>query len=200
MLHDPSMPYLVKLSSGRSIAVFFYDAPLAQAVAFEKLLMDGKRFAGRLLGAFDDGRNHDQLRAYRYGCSESYGHHFKYGDMALAYALHEIEKSDHAKLTVYGEFLEKHPPTYEVEIPPRQRLELFLHGVGRWKRKLRLQFRTAPAGIRNGAHPCGMRWTGCVIDWPRFLRARERNSSRDPWLARDEYISGHPRPFPGKHR
>ena len=48
---DPSMPYLVKLKSGRSIAVFFYDAPIARAVAFEHGLDDGERFAGRLTGA-----------------------------------------------------------------------------------------------------------------------------------------------------
>ena len=53
---DPSMAYLVKLPSGRSIAVFFYDAPVAQAVAFERLLADGERLAGRLMGAFDNDR------------------------------------------------------------------------------------------------------------------------------------------------
>lgn len=31
-----------------------------------------------------------------------HGHHFRFGDMALAYAFHQIEKSD-AKLTIYGE-------------------------------------------------------------------------------------------------
>ena len=42
---DPSMPYLVKLPSGRSIAVFFYDGPIARAVAFEGLLSNGQSFA-----------------------------------------------------------------------------------------------------------------------------------------------------------
>ena len=53
---DPTMPYIVKLSSGRSIVVFFYDSPVSQAVAFEKLLVNGERFSARLLDAFDDGR------------------------------------------------------------------------------------------------------------------------------------------------
>src|SRR5690606_13985573 len=48
---DPRQPYLVRLPSGRQISVFFYDAPVSQAVAFEKLLESGERFAGRLLGA-----------------------------------------------------------------------------------------------------------------------------------------------------
>src|SRR5262249_10890985 len=112
---DPTMPYLVKLPEGRSIVVFFYDAPVSQAVAFEKLLTNGERFAGRLLGAFDYSRNRDQL-VHIATDGESYGHHFQFGDMALAFALHKIETSDDTKLTVYGEYLESHPPTHEAEI------------------------------------------------------------------------------------
>ena len=183
---DPSMPYLVKLSSGRSIAVFFYDAPIAQAVAFEKLLMDGKRFAGRLLGAFDDGRNHDQL-VHIATDGESYGHHFKYGDMALAYALHEIEKSDHAKLTVYGEFLEKHPPTYEVEIHQGSAWSCS-HGVGRWKEN---------CGCNSGRAGWHQEWRAPLrnaLDWLRdrlapIFESKGKEFFKDPWLARDEYIS-----------
>jgi alpha-amylase/alpha-mannosidase (GH57 family) len=89
---DPTVPYCVKLPEGRSIAVFFYDAPVSSAVAFEKLLVNGEKFAGRLLDAFDEARGHDQL-VHIATDGESYGHHFQFGDMALAYALHQIETS-----------------------------------------------------------------------------------------------------------
>ncbi len=183
---DPSMPYVVKLSSGRSIAVFFYDAPIAQAVAFEKLLVDGRRFAGRLLGAFDDGRNHDQL-VHIGTDGESYGHHFQYGDMALAYALHEIEKSDYAKLTVYGEFLEKHPPTHEAEIHQGSAWSCS-HGVGRWKEN---------CGCNSGRAGWNQEWRAPLrnaLDWLRdhlapLFETKGKEFFKDPWLARDEYIS-----------
>jgi hypothetical protein len=42
---------------------------------------------------------------------ETYGHHHSHGDMGLAYALHYIESNELAKITNYGEYLEKHPPT-----------------------------------------------------------------------------------------
>jgi len=58
---DPSRAYKVSLPSGKSIAVFFYDAPVAQAVAFEHLLTNGGRLAERLVGAFSDSRDWDQL-------------------------------------------------------------------------------------------------------------------------------------------
>src|ERR1700741_2760657 len=35
---DPSRSYRAKLPSGRNITVFFYDAPLSKAVAFERVL------------------------------------------------------------------------------------------------------------------------------------------------------------------
>jgi len=36
--------------------------------------------------------------------------------MALAYALYKIESTQTARVTVYAEYLEKHPPTHQVEI------------------------------------------------------------------------------------
>ena len=39
---DPRMPYLQHLSGGRSLAIFFYDGPISQAVAFERLLKNGE--------------------------------------------------------------------------------------------------------------------------------------------------------------
>ena len=35
---DPSMPYSLRLPSGRRIAVFFYDGPISQAIAFNLFL------------------------------------------------------------------------------------------------------------------------------------------------------------------
>src|SRR5215813_13343349 len=112
---DPSMPYQVRLPSGRRIAVFFYDAPISQAIAFERLLEKGETFAGRLLSAFSDARPWPQI-VHIATDGETYGHHHKQGDMALAYALHHIESNKLATITNYGEYLERHPPAYEAEI------------------------------------------------------------------------------------
>jgi alpha-amylase/alpha-mannosidase (GH57 family) len=183
---NPSVPYLVKLSEGRSLAVFFYDAPVSQAVAFEKLLVNGERFAGRLMGAFDNSRDHDQL-VHIATDGESYGHHFQYGDMALAFALHEIEKSGQTKLTVYGEFLESHPPTQEAEIHQGSAWSCS-HGVGRWKED---------CGCCAGGHGgWNQKWRAPLrnaLDWLRdklapIYETKAGEFLKDPWLARDEYI------------
>ena len=88
---DPSMPYQVKLPSGKRIAVFFYDGPISQAIAFEHLLEKGENFANRLLSAFSDARRWPQI-VHIATDGETYGHHHKQGDMALAYALAPYRK------------------------------------------------------------------------------------------------------------
>ena len=84
---DPSMAYQVQLRSSKRIAVFFYDGPISQAVAFERLLESGEDFAERLVSAFSDSRGWPQI-VHIATDGETYGHHHKYGEMALAYALH----------------------------------------------------------------------------------------------------------------
>jgi alpha-amylase/alpha-mannosidase (GH57 family) len=184
---DPTMPYLVKLAEGRSIVVFFYDAPVSQAVAFEKLLVNGEKFAGRLLGAFDASRDHDQL-VHIATDGESYGHHFQFGDMALAFALHQIETSADTKLTVYGEFLATHPPTYEAQIHEGSAWSCS-HGVERWK---------SDCGCCAGGHGgWNQKWRAplrSAMDYLRdqladFYEARAWEFFNDPWAARDDYIS-----------
>ena len=97
------------MRGGRSIAVFFYDGPISQAVAFEKLLDNGEKFATRLTSAFSDTRSWPQM-VHIATDGETYGHHHKHGEMALAYALDYIESKKLAKITNYGEFLQNNPP------------------------------------------------------------------------------------------
>src|SRR5665811_138760 len=79
---DPSRAYLQMLPSGRSIALFFYDGPISQAIAFEGLLRRGENFRDRLLGGFDDRREWDQL-VHIATDGETYGHHHRHGDCLL---------------------------------------------------------------------------------------------------------------------
>jgi Alpha-amylase/alpha-mannosidase len=183
---DPRRPYLINLPSGRKISVFFYDAPVSQAVAFEKLLVSGERFASRILGAFTDDDSADQL-VHIATDGESYGHHHRHGEMALAYALEHIQQNNLAKLTNYGEFLEKHPPEYEAQIHEGSAWSCS-HGVGRWKED---------CGCNSGGHgDWNQKWRAplrAALDWLRdelepLYAARAGELLRDPWEARNAYI------------
>src|SRR5206468_8107694 len=139
---DPTRPYLLRLPSRRKIALFFYDGPIARAVAFEGLLSSGEDLANRLNGAFSEERNRPQL-VHIATDGESYGHHHRFGDMALAYALNTIESNQLAQLTNYGEYLERHPPTHQVDIIEKTSWSCF-HGIDRW---------WSNCGCNSGGHP-----------------------------------------------
>jgi len=183
---DPSRAYELRLPSRQKINLFFYDGPISQAVAFEHLLTNGEHFARRLAGAFSDARKWPQL-IHIATDGETYGHHQRHGDMGLAYALHYIEANNLARLTNYGEYLEKHPPTHEVEMLENSSWKLF-HGVERWR---------SNCGCSSGMNPeWNQNWRGPLreaLDWLRDTLAplyKEKASQflKDPWEARDEYI------------
>ena len=183
---DPARGYLLKLPSGRAINLFFYDGPIARAVAFEGLLNNGEEFAKRLLSAFSDQRDWPQL-AHIATDGETYGHHHAHGDMALAYALHHIESNGLAKITNYAEYLEQQPPTHEVEIFENTAWSC-VHGVGRW---------STNCGCNSGGHAeWNQEWRAplrAALDWLRdeVAPCYEKTAARylkDPWAARNDYI------------
>lgn len=185
-LLDTTQPYWVRLPSGRKIAVYFYDGPVSRAVAFEHLLSDGERFAKRLIDRFS-GTAREQL-VHIATDGETYGHHHGRGEMALAYALDYIESRGLATVTNYGEFLERHPPTSEIEIHENTSWSCS-HGIGRWS--------TNCGCNSGGGHG---RWNQDwraplreALDWLRDTVAvcheqQGRKFLRDPWRARNDYI------------
>lgn len=184
---DPSMPYRVNLRSGRTIDLFFYDGPISRAVAFEKLLTRGEDLAERMATAFSEARSWPQL-VHIATDGETYGHHHPHGDMGLAYALQYIKDKGLARLTNYAEFLEQHPPTQEAQIFENSSWSC-PHGVERWK---------SNCGCCSGGHSgWTQEWRAplrAAFDWLRDALApvyadRARKYLRDPWQARNAYIS-----------
>ncbi len=150
---DPSRPYLWRSPTGAGLALFFYDSPISHAVAFEGILSSGDVFADRLLSGFSPDRRGPQLMHIATD-GESYGHHHRFGDMALAFALKRIRESGAARLTNYGEYLENYPPTWEVEIIENSSWSC-AHGVERWR---------SNCGCRLGGHG------GWTQEWRTPLR------------------------------
>lgn len=182
---DPTRAYRAHLPSGRTLALFFYDGPISRGVAFEGLLNNGERFARRIACGFDEERAWPQLMHIATD-GESYGHHHHSGDMALAYALYFIEQEKLAHLTNYGEFLELHPPTHEVEIWENSSWSC-AHGVERWR---------SDCGCHIGPDEWNQTWRAPLresLDWLRdrvapLYEEQLGKLLRDPWAARNAYI------------
>ena len=141
---DParSYKYNIKSASGKSIDLFFYDGAISRSVAFDELLKDGNKFIKRLKEGVSDCRDFPQIVNIATD-GESYGHHTKFGDMALAYVLKVKAKDEGFKITNYAEYLEKYRSDCEVEIKQASSWSCF-HGVGRWKED---------CGCSTGGHP-----------------------------------------------
>jgi len=182
---DTRRPYLCKLKSGKSIVLFFYHGDISQGVAFDGLLNNGKRFAERLLSAFDEDESPQLVHIATDG--ETYGHHHRYGEMALADCLNYIQENDLATLTNYGDYLENFPPEYEVEIHENSSWSC-AHGVERWR---------SNCGCHTGMH------AGWTQEWRQPLREtlnwlrdqlipifEEEGSKllKNVWEARNDYI------------
>ncbi|MFC1989388.1 DUF3536 domain-containing protein [Chloroflexota bacterium] len=183
---DTTMAYELSLPSGRKLNLFFYNGPISHSVAFEDLLKSGDNFANQLVDAFPQERSHPQL-VHIATDGETYGHHHRFGDMALAFALHYIETSGLARITNYGEYMEKHPPTHEAEINEKTSWSCS-HGIDRW---------WSDCGCNAGRNP---KWNQAwrtplrnALDWlrdnlaPKY-EAKAREFLKDPWVARDDYI------------
>ena len=123
---DIRRPYRVDLPSGRGISVYFYHGPLSQAVAFERLLADGGAFWNRVRGEAAPG-----LTALATD-GETYGHHFTFGEMALAFLLDEARRDPEIGLTNFAAHLAAHPPTMRVRVHENSSWSC-AHGVERWR-------------------------------------------------------------------
>jgi len=182
---DSRIPYLCNLPSGKSIYLFFYNGDLSQSVAFNGLLNNGMEFANKLYSGFSDDLPQQLVHIATDG--ESYGHHHKHGDMALAFCLEHIDQNKEIHLTNYGEVLEKFDVQFEAEIHENSSWSC-VHGVGRWKED---------CGCHTGGHQdWSQDWRRPLreaLDWLRdeltiIYEDKARDLFPDPWAARDAYI------------
>lgn len=181
---DPRRPYRWRGANGAELALFFYDGPISRAIAFEGLLQHGDQLAGRLRKAFVDVDRRPQL-VHCATDGESYGHHSRFGEMALAAAVRILEADGDVQLTNYGAFLAAQPPVEQAEIQEMTSWSCS-HGVERWRSDCGCRIRT----------DWQQRWRAPLreaLDWLRdqidtFYEARASIFLKNPWEARDAYV------------
>lgn len=187
---DParSYRYYIKSAPRKYIDLFFYDGAISRSVAFDELLKDGNKFIKRLKEGVSDLRNYPQLVNIATD-GESYGHHTKFGDMALAYVLQIKAKDEGFTITNYAEYLDKYRSNYEADIKQASSWSCF-HGVGRWKED---------CGCSTGGHPgWNQKWRKPLRDALDYLRDElikvfeqegPKYFNKDVWEVRNNYIA-----------
>jgi len=185
---DPARPYRYYLKNGKGkyIDLFFYDGAISKSVAFDELLKDGNKFIRRLKEGVSNDREYPQLVNIATD-GESYGHHTKFGDMALAYVVKVRAEDEGFEIVNYGEFLDKFGVKYEVDIKQASSWSCF-HGVGRW---------SDDCGCSTGGHPgWNQKWRKPLREALNTLRDKlaeiyeteGKKYFKDVWSARNNYI------------
>jgi len=186
---NPTRPYRVLLGKGgRSfIDVFFYDGPVSRAVAYEKLLASGENFLARIKEAFGAPQDEPELVSLATD-GESYGHHFKFGDLALSWLFRHLEQEGEIELINYGLFLENFPPQDEVRIIENSSWSC-AHGVERWRADCGCSVSQRPEWNQEWRVPLreGLDWLADEL--AVVFEERGGRLFKDPWEARDEYIT-----------
>src|SRR5574344_141014 len=186
---DPAKAYryYIKSAPDKYIDLFFYDGAISKSVAFDELLKDGNKFIKRLKEGVSELRDYSQLINIATD-GESYAHHTKFGDMALAYVLKLRAKDEGFIITNYAEYLEKYPPENEVDIKQASSWSCF-HGVGRW---------CDDCGCSTGGHPgWNQKWRKPLrnaLDYLRdeliviFEKEGDKYYNDNIWNVRNNYI------------
>lgn len=184
---DPTEPYIVSLPSGRSMTVFFYNAPLSGGVSFDwhttsnadnfaswylnEHLVPGKRETGesQLVIVATDG--------------ELYGHHKPWRDKFLSHLLRYGAPACGFEVCTLERYMQLHPATKEVQLREPSAWSCG-HGVARWN--------TGCECTEGDAS-----WKGALRH--AFTKLAERGDAlfeqhtsqilSDPWSARDEYLA-----------
>lgn len=186
---DPARAYRYYTAPDKSqyIDLFFYDGSISKSVAFDELLTDGNKFISRLKDGISDQRDYNQIVNIATD-GESYGHHTKFGDMALSYILKIKAKDEGFEVTNYANYLAQECVQYEADIKDVSAWSCS-HGVGRW---------CDDCGCSTGGgYGWNQKWRRPLRDGLNYVRDElikifEENASlyfKDIWVARNDYIT-----------
>ncbi len=178
------LPGRYTTSNGREIALFLYDGPLSHDVAFGPLIADAARW-GAEIGARPLSAEGAGLVSMATD-GETYGHHHRFGEMALAALLGGLSGDPDVRVENYASFLARHPPVEPVELVAPSSWSC-VHGVERWR---------ADCGCRMAAGT-SQAWRAPLrgaLDWlAGELHQRFEHQAAaflpDPWRARDAYAT-----------
>lgn len=183
---ETRIPYRYAHPDGRdgSLTLFFYDAEIAQAVAFA----EGASSAETFFELFhkkvaDDGVVHTATDG------ETYGHHHKFSELALAHALFHEAGSHEIETTNYEAWLASGEPEYEVQIAPGEGSSWSCaHGVGRWSRDCGCSTGGEEGWNQSWRAPLRAALEIVKSAADRTFVSQAHALLKDPWAARDDYV------------
>jgi len=178
---DDGLPLRFTAANGREIALCIYDAKLAADIAFGRLIRDGAALANRLAPS------DDVLITAAAMDGETFGHHHRFGEMALARALRLLNERDDIRIENFASFLARNPPR-EVAVLVSPSSWSCTHGIERWRSDCGCAL--APEKETSQAWRSSLRdgldWLADELHKIFELEGGELFMA-DPWRVRDRY-------------
>jgi hypothetical protein len=189
------LPGIVHTSSGHSIAVFIYDGPLSHDVAFGRLIRDAELWSAEVLSRplAEAGPTLVSLAAD----GETFGHHHRFGEMALAATLDRLSHDPEVRLDNYASFLARHPAEYPVELVEPSSWSC-VHGVERWRANCGCRIREGTTQEWRAPLRAALDWL--AIELHRHFESAGSPLLKDLWEARNQWLPPTPSPLPVRAR
>ncbi len=170
----------------REIALFVYDGDLSHDVAFGPLLKDAYAWAKRMLEAGGAAPAAPPALVSLATDGETFGHHHKFAEMALAKVLEILDQRPEVQVTSCAAFLAAHPAAERVELVEPSSWSC-VHGVERWRSDCGC--RLSPERGWNQKWRAPLR---AAVEWlagelHRTFELVGGALLKDPWAARDAY-------------
>lgn len=185
MLDDAGhRPLLVTLPSGRSFTVVPYDGALSHDIAFDGALNDGVALAESFIDAATRAEPNSLVIAAT--DLETFGHHHRFGEMALAKAVQVWRAHPDVELISPERYLQRFPPTDRGVLVERTSWSC-AHGVERWRSNCGCRFAEAEGQDQSWRTPL-RDWLDAVAEACRRAMIDFAGADlRDPWAARNDY-------------
>jgi hypothetical protein len=190
------LPGKYTTKNGRGIALFLYDGPLSHGVAFGPLITDAAQWSSALRAREEASMAPALVSIATDG--ETYGHHHRFGEMALAAVLDDLARRGDIQVESFASFLARHPATHPVRLVEPSSWSC-PHGVERWRADCGCRTKTGTnqawrAPLRQGldhladalhrqfeteaaaffADPCAARDAYATVGIPSHLAVRAR--------------------------
>ncbi|MFL5628295.1 MAG: DUF3536 domain-containing protein [Ktedonobacteraceae bacterium] len=183
---DPTEPYLVRLPGGRSITIFFYNAPLSGGVSFDwNTTSNADLFAasylpGHLVTSKREAGEAQLLLIATDG--ELYGHHKPWRDKFLTHLIQSGAPSYGFEVCTLERYLQMHPATKEVELRVPSAWSCG-HGVARWDTGCECTEGDSSwkGGLRHALDKLATRGD-------QLFEQYAGETLSDPWAARNAYL------------
>ena len=163
------------------MSICIYDAKLSADIAFGRLIRDGALLARCL--APDD----EQIITAAAMDGETFGHHHRFGEMALARAFRFLEERGDVIIENFASFVTRNPATEEAVLVSPSSWSC-THGVERWRSDcgcaLSPEAKTSQSwrvDLREG-----LEWLAGELN-EIFEKEGEELFAVDPWRVRDKY-------------